>query len=287
MDAPLAYNSLRLGGLVTRHAKYRPRHTAVVVPGDHEVRLGWREFDAYLNRWANALALGSRGATASRPCSPIASSFSPPTGPAPSSGAVVVPLSPLLTAPGLASLLADSSPCVVHRIRRSALAIWTMYATARPRHGVAAARRRPTTARRLPRVWHAVAASAPNRACGRSSAAISDTDVHVRHHGHAERHPAHAFHPRDVRRQGELVADAAGIHRAALGLDRVQRGDDDDAAGVHARGDVRGRARLRSGSRHRDHRARTRHSHHARAVADHRDPERARASTPRGSPRSK
>jgi acyl-coenzyme A synthetase/AMP-(fatty) acid ligase len=34
----------------------RPHHTAVVVPGEREVRLDWRDFNAYVNRWANALA---------------------------------------------------------------------------------------------------------------------------------------------------------------------------------------------------------------------------------------
>ena len=39
--------------------------------------------------------------------------------------------------------------------------------------------------------------------------------------------------------QGELLAHGAGVGRAALGLDRVQRRDDDDDAGVHARAHVR------------------------------------------------
>ena len=60
MDTPIARNSLCLGSLPARHARYRPHHTAVVVsaraPGEREVRLDWREFDAYVNRWAHALA---------------------------------------------------------------------------------------------------------------------------------------------------------------------------------------------------------------------------------------
>ncbi len=31
METPIAFNSLVLGSLVARHARYRPRHTAVVV----------------------------------------------------------------------------------------------------------------------------------------------------------------------------------------------------------------------------------------------------------------
>jgi long-chain acyl-CoA synthetase len=57
MDAPIARNALAMGGLLERHARYRPRHTAVVAPdGTRDARLSWREFDAYVDRWANALA---------------------------------------------------------------------------------------------------------------------------------------------------------------------------------------------------------------------------------------
>src|SRR5690349_1078536 len=56
MDAPIARNSLCMGSLLSRHARYRPHHTAVVVPGEPEIRLDWRQLDACVNRWANALA---------------------------------------------------------------------------------------------------------------------------------------------------------------------------------------------------------------------------------------
>ena len=54
-----------MGSLPTRHARYRPRHTAVVIAAgatdEPELRLSWREFNAYVNRWANALtSLGIR-----------------------------------------------------------------------------------------------------------------------------------------------------------------------------------------------------------------------------------
>jgi len=57
METPIAFDALALGRLPERHARYRPRHTAVIAPsGDRDVRLSWRELDAYVNRWANALA---------------------------------------------------------------------------------------------------------------------------------------------------------------------------------------------------------------------------------------
>jgi len=63
MESPIALNSLVLGSLPERHARYRPHHTAVIVaarrPGERELRLTWREFDAYVNRWANALRVES------------------------------------------------------------------------------------------------------------------------------------------------------------------------------------------------------------------------------------
>ena len=60
MESPIAASSLALGSLPARHARYRPHHTAVIVPGrtpgERETRLDWRAFDAYVNRHANALA---------------------------------------------------------------------------------------------------------------------------------------------------------------------------------------------------------------------------------------
>ena len=57
MESKVAHDSLALGRLPERHARYRPRHAAVIAPaGTREARLDWREFDDYVNRWANALA---------------------------------------------------------------------------------------------------------------------------------------------------------------------------------------------------------------------------------------
>jgi len=118
MESPIAFNSLVLGSLVARHARYRPRHTAVVVAARgkeaHEIRLTWREFDGYVNRLANALASlgvarGDRVATVLTNSLELLATYWACA----KLGAAAVPLSPLLTATGLASLLADASPKVV------------------------------------------------------------------------------------------------------------------------------------------------------------------------------
>src|SRR5262249_42947730 len=59
MESPIALNSLVLGSLPARHARYRPHHTAVIVAGraprERDIRLDWREFDDYVNRYASML----------------------------------------------------------------------------------------------------------------------------------------------------------------------------------------------------------------------------------------
>src|SRR5512134_1643372 len=116
MDTPIATNALVLGGLTERHARYRPDHLAVVAPGrdGNDVRLTWRELDAYVNRLANALAAlgvarGERVATVLANSLPLLATYWACA----KLGAAAVPLSPLLNAPGLASLLADATPRVV------------------------------------------------------------------------------------------------------------------------------------------------------------------------------
>ena len=118
METPIATRSLVMGSLTARHARYRPHHTAVIVAarraGEHEIRLTWREFDAYVNRWANALtslgvARGDRVATVLPNSLELLATYWACA----KLGAAAVPLSPLLTATGLASLLADAPPRVV------------------------------------------------------------------------------------------------------------------------------------------------------------------------------
>jgi long-chain acyl-CoA synthetase len=115
MPASIAYDSLVLGKLVERHARYRPRHTALIAPcGSRDVRLNWRDLDAYVNRYAQMLAaLGvARG---DRVASVLANSLELVTlyYACAKLGAAAVPLSTLLNASGLATLLADAAPRVV------------------------------------------------------------------------------------------------------------------------------------------------------------------------------
>src|SRR6266496_4232019 len=118
MDTPIATHSLVLGSLPARHARYRSHHTAVVVAArgkdEHEIRLTWREFDAYVNRWANALAAlgverGGRVATVLPNSLELLATYWACA----KLGAAAVPLSPLLNASGLVSLLRDARPVVV------------------------------------------------------------------------------------------------------------------------------------------------------------------------------
>ena len=118
METPIATQSLVLGSLLARNARYRPHRTAVVVSprsrDEREIRLTWREFDGYVNRSANALASlgvarGERVATVLTNSLELLATYWACA----KLGAVIVPLSPLLTATGLASLLADAPPRVV------------------------------------------------------------------------------------------------------------------------------------------------------------------------------
>ena len=118
METPIATASLVMGSLPSRHARYRPHHTAVVIAPrgreEHEIRLTWREFDTYVNRCANVLASlgvarGDRVATVLPNSLVLLATYWACA----KLGAAVVPLSPLLNATGLASLLADATPSVV------------------------------------------------------------------------------------------------------------------------------------------------------------------------------
>ena len=110
----IAYDSLTLGGLVQRHARYRGDHLAVVAPeGTADVRLSWRAFDARVDRTAHALAglgvqRGDRVATLLGNSLDLVALFWACA----RMGAAFVPMSPLLNAPGIASLLADARPRV-------------------------------------------------------------------------------------------------------------------------------------------------------------------------------
>ena len=102
---------MHIAGLITRHARYHPDRTAVVF---QDQRLGWREFNRRVNRLAHALRgagveKGDRVATVLPNCIELLDVFWACA----KLGAVAVPLSPLLAASGLQSLLQDAAPTVV------------------------------------------------------------------------------------------------------------------------------------------------------------------------------
>jgi long-chain acyl-CoA synthetase len=111
VETPIAMNSLALGRLLTRHARYRPAHTAVVFEDE---RLSYRQFNEIVNRWAGALAAlgvgrGERVATILPNSLELLATYWACA----KLGAAAVPLSPLLLAPGVVSLLNDAKPRVV------------------------------------------------------------------------------------------------------------------------------------------------------------------------------
>lgn len=102
---------MKIDRILERHARYRPQHTAVVF-GD--ARLSWRDYHARVSRLAAALQAqgvgkGERVTTVLPNCLELLDCYWACA----QIGAVMVPLSPLLTAHGLRSLLADAMPRVV------------------------------------------------------------------------------------------------------------------------------------------------------------------------------
>ncbi|HEX5804333.1 MAG TPA: long-chain fatty acid--CoA ligase, partial [Azospira sp.] len=102
---------MKIDHLIAHHARYRPAHTAVVF-GDQ--RLSYRDYHARVSRLAAALqaqgvSQGERVATVLPNCLELLDCYWACA----MIGAVMVPLSPLLTASGLRSLLADAEPRVV------------------------------------------------------------------------------------------------------------------------------------------------------------------------------
>src|SRR5271166_1310582 len=97
---------MNIGTLLPGHARYRPNHTAVVV---EDCRLSFREFNARVNRLANALLSlgvkkGDKVATILPNCLELLDTYWA----AAKIAVVVVPLSPLLRGKALASLIQDS-----------------------------------------------------------------------------------------------------------------------------------------------------------------------------------
>ena len=97
---------MNIGALLPGHARYRPNHTAVVF---ENCRLSFREFNARVNRLANALLSlgvkkGDKLATILPNCLDLIETYWA----AAKIGLVVVPLSPLLRGKALVTLLQDS-----------------------------------------------------------------------------------------------------------------------------------------------------------------------------------
>jgi long-chain acyl-CoA synthetase len=102
---------MNIGALLTRHARYRSDHLAVVFE-DH--RLTFRQFNARVNRLANALlgaglVKGDKVATVLPNCLEQLEVYWA----AAKTGIVVVPMSPLLQESGLVSLLDNSDSMLV------------------------------------------------------------------------------------------------------------------------------------------------------------------------------
>jgi long-chain acyl-CoA synthetase len=100
-----------LGSLPSRHGRYRGEHPALIVG---ETVLDWRQFDAAVDRVANALLAaglgkGDKFATVLPNCLEMMLAYWA----AAKTGCVIVPMSPLLQDGGLLSLLSDSDTKLV------------------------------------------------------------------------------------------------------------------------------------------------------------------------------
>lgn len=102
---------MNIGTLLPRHARYRPEHLAFVCG---EQRFSYREFNAYVNKLANALLAsgvrkGEKMATVLPNCLELMAAYWA----AAKTGIVMVPCSTLLQDSGLATLLKDSDTVIV------------------------------------------------------------------------------------------------------------------------------------------------------------------------------
>ncbi|TVO59108.1 class I adenylate-forming enzyme family protein [Denitromonas halophila] len=109
---------MQIDGLIAHHARYRPDHLAIVF-GDQ--RLSWDQFNRRVNRLAHALReagidKGDRVATVLPNCLELLDIYWACA----KLGAVVVPLSPLLTTHGLESLMRNAAPKAVFASRETA-----------------------------------------------------------------------------------------------------------------------------------------------------------------------
>jgi long-chain acyl-CoA synthetase len=110
VDTPIATDSLVLGHILTRHAHYRHDHAAVIFGNAH---LTYGQFNVCLNRWSNALASLVLCGDGVAKIPPNSVELLTTYWACAKLGAAAVPLSPLLLALGLVSLLNDAKPRVV------------------------------------------------------------------------------------------------------------------------------------------------------------------------------
>jgi acyl-CoA synthetase (AMP-forming)/AMP-acid ligase II len=105
---------MQLSSLLAHHARYRPQATAVVF---EDSRLTWRDYAARIDRVAHALlGLGIRKGERVASLLPNCLELLDLYWACARIGAVAVPLSPLLTGTGLASLIADAGArCLLTR----------------------------------------------------------------------------------------------------------------------------------------------------------------------------
>ncbi len=102
---------MNIGSLITRHAKFRPDHIAVVFEGE---RISYADFNKQVNRLANALLRaglrkGDKLATVLSNSLELLSLYWACA----KTGIVIVPMSPLLMPSGLAGLINDSDAVMV------------------------------------------------------------------------------------------------------------------------------------------------------------------------------
>ena len=266
---------LSLEGLIAHHARYRGDLPAITFEGE---TITWRSFAERVNRVGNLLLArgirpGDRVATVLANCRELLEIYWA----VPTIGAVLVPLSPLLNAPGLSSLLRDCG----------ARAVFTQRSMLREFEALGDALGEDLRSRRflvdgespgLRRLCRG-RVRRPGRCAGHTRPAGSALQhhVHERHDGRPQGHPAHALHPRHVRaHDGAGLAHDPGVGGDARGRHRLQRRVRDPDAGLLPRRALRAPEGLRPRGRDRDDRAGEGHPHDARAGADHRDPRLAR-----------
>jgi acyl-CoA synthetase (AMP-forming)/AMP-acid ligase II len=189
---------MQLSSLLAHHARYRPHATAVVF---EEQRLDYSEFSARIDRVAHALlglgiGKGERVASLLPNCLELLDLYWACA----RIGAVAVPLSPLLTGTGLASLIADADArCLLTRREFLPVVEAVLHATADAGAGARAADRWCSSALGRLRRARRRRARRPAAGCRRRPRRPVQHHVHLGHHGAAQGHHAQPPHPRQLR----------------------------------------------------------------------------------------